>query len=234
MKKTASPSTSTSPTHEVNDRVTRGRKNPLWFGAARRFFDCRDQLNWSQQVIADRSGISQPAVSEFEDGKREPQIDRVEALAYAVGVPVCWLAFGQEGAERFRGKRPSREPKTPIPTPRPGFYRNEERAAQVGLRLTQLRAERGLSLRGLGGAAGITYEAIHKIERGAAMPRLDTAYRLAIALDVSPCYLAYGIEAPTRPSREGRKRAAHDGTEAQPQVSRRGKATGNRGADKAD
>lgn len=210
--------------------MTRGRKNPLWLGFSSRIFECRDYLNWPQRNIAERANLSSHAISEYEDGKREPQIHTVEALAYAVGVPVCWLAFGQEGAERFRGKRPSREPKTPIPTPRPGFYRNEERAAQVGLRLTQLRAERGLSLRGLGGAAGITYEAIHKIERGAAMPRLDTAYRLAIALDVSPCYLAYGIEAPPRPSREGRKRVTHDGTEAQPQVSRRGKVAGNQGA----
>ncbi len=49
----------------------------------------------------------------------EPGIDVVEALAYALGVPVCWLAFGQLGAEPFRGKRPSSEPVAPIPAPSP-------------------------------------------------------------------------------------------------------------------
>lgn len=181
-------------------------------------------------MIAERAGLGQTSVSQWEDGRREPGIDAVEALAAAVGVPVCWLAFGQLGAEIFLGKRPSRLPKAPIPTPQPGRYRNEDRAAQVGLRLSQLRAESGLSLRQLGESAGISHQVVTNIENGRGMPKLDTAERLAIALGVAPCLLAYGIEAPLRTSRERRSRVSHDATPSLPLFSAKPKSSGKGGA----
>ena len=214
--------------------MVRGRKNPLWLGFARRFFDCRDALNWTQAMIAERSGLGQTSVSQWEDGRREPGIDAVEALAAAVGVPVCWLAFGQLGAEPFRGKRPTREPMAAIPTPQPGRYRNEDRAAQVGLRLAQLRADCGLSLRQLGESAGISHQVVTNIENGRGMPKLDTAERLAIALGVAPCLLAYGIEAPPRTSRERRGRVTHESTPALPLFSAKPKSSGKGGAKRGE
>lgn len=224
---------STSAASVVKGPVVRGRKNPLWFGFARRLLDCRDALNWPLQWVADRAETSHVSISRLEDGKQQPSIDLVERIACALGVPVCWLAFGQLGAEPFRGKRPSSEPVAPIPAPTPGAYRNEQRAAQVGLRLAQLRREAGLSLRDLAECAGTSHQVITNIENGRGMPKLDIAERLAVALNVAPCLLAYGIEAPPRTVRERRNRITHDGTEALPRVSMRGKPAGNRGATRA-
>lgn len=56
---------------------------------------------------------------------------------------------------------------------------------KVGLRIARLRAERKMSQRELAEAAGITEQALSRIENGLRAPRVDTVRRLAEALRVA-------------------------------------------------
>lgn len=60
------------------------------------------------------------------------------------------------------------------------------------IRLKRARQRLGLSQRRLCALAGMSYTAIQLIERGKRAPGVDTVERLAIALGVSKCWLAYG------------------------------------------
>lgn len=68
------------------------------------------------------------------------------------------------------------------------------KARGIGERLREARLERGLSVRALSEAAGVSKSAISSIETGEHDPSCTTVERLARALDVSPCWLAYGLD----------------------------------------
>lgn len=46
----------------------------------------RKQLGWSQEVLAEKTGVSAPYITQIEVGKRTPSLDIVEKLASALGV----------------------------------------------------------------------------------------------------------------------------------------------------
>jgi transcriptional regulator with XRE-family HTH domain len=56
---------------------------------------------------------------------------------------------------------------------------------KLGLRVARLRADRKMSQRELAEAAGITEQALSRIENGVRAPRVDTVRRLSEALRVS-------------------------------------------------
>lgn len=190
------PSILTTKHQALKEPVVRGRKNPGWQGFAGRFYDCRAQLNWPLRMIQSATGITIGSLSRYEDGLQQPQIDSVELIAYAFGVPACWLAFGAEGMEVFRSHRPRAEPLHVPSPPTPGSMLMEYRAAGFAERLAAYRQQSGLALRPLAQAAGVSHEAVSRLERGQHIPSLDTAFRLAVALGVAPCQLAYNISAP--------------------------------------
>lgn len=130
----------------------------------------------------------------MENGEVTPQIDTVEKIARAIGVQPCWLAFGYDGEKPFREKvaRADR-PENGI---KPICDNDCTDSVIVGQRLKQRRKALGLSLRQVGTAAGISYQTVNLIECGEAIPKVDSLHRLAIALDVAPCWLAYGVGEP--------------------------------------
>lgn len=65
--------------------------------------------------------------------------------------------------------------------------------AKLGDRLFAVRKEAGLGLLALGKKAGVAHMTISAIEKGRQMPAADTIERLARALGVSPCWLAFGM-----------------------------------------
>src|SRR5258708_5243054 len=68
---------------------------------------------------------------------------------------------------------------------------------RLALRLQKTRKERGLSRRQLAEIAEVAASSISYIENGnpgARAPGIDTVERLAAALGVSACWLAYGDE----------------------------------------
>lgn len=176
----------------VLSSVTCGRKNPLWFGLAARLKSARKQAGLSHHrlgILAGGRGV--PA--SVESSERIPGIDTVEKLANALGVPACWLAFGHDGEEPFRKKirrdGPAPEPPEPQPAERPATAGH----AEVGRRLAAAREAAGLSMRELGRRAELSVQAVSLLESGSTFPRVDSCEALAAALEVAPCWLAYGV-----------------------------------------
>ena len=46
----------------------------------------RKQLGWSQEFLAEKTGVTAPYITQIEVGKRTPSLDIVEKLATALGV----------------------------------------------------------------------------------------------------------------------------------------------------
>lgn len=57
-------------------------------------------------------------------------------------------------------------------------------SVDVGVRVRELREERGLSIRALGRASGLSANALSMIERGRTSPSVSTLYKVAEALEV--------------------------------------------------
>ena len=70
--------------------------------------------------------------------------------------------------------------------------RQERILQKLGKRLMKARKEKGLSLRELADQVDMSYNTIHRIERGIADPRATTIYLLAEALDVDPAIFFKG------------------------------------------
>ncbi len=62
----------------------------------------------------------------------------------------------------------------------------------ICVRLREARLARGMTLEELAGLADVTGPAISYLERGLKVPRADTIEKLARALRVSRCWLAFG------------------------------------------
>ena len=114
-----------------------------------------------------------------------PRCDTVERVAYALGLSPAFLAYGIDAD-------------TSQPTE--GLL-----CEGVASRLRETRTARGLTMRALARAAGLTDTAVRSTETGASLPILATAEALAIALGVSPGWLAYGLGPMELP---GRRRVA--------------------------
>lgn len=67
-------------------------------------------------------------------------------------------------------------------------------SATFATRFKQARAAAGLSLSGMAIRADTSRRAVSIWEEGGATPRIDTVERLAEALGVAACWLAYGCE----------------------------------------
>ena len=64
--------------------------------------------------------------------------------------------------------------------------------AKLGERLFEARDRAGLPLRELGQRAGVSWSTISAIEKGNQSATAETIEKLAIALGVRPCWLAFG------------------------------------------
>jgi transcriptional regulator with XRE-family HTH domain len=165
--------------------VVRGRKNPLFMGLAARLKTARKTAALNRQSVTQRAKLSDvSAVLGMEQGQRIPRLDTVERVAYALGLSPAFLAYGIEADAS---------------QPTDGL-----RCEGVASRLRQTRIHRGLSVLALATAAGLSHTAVGNVERGT-MPTLATAEALAIALGVSPGWLAYGLGPMELP---GRRRVA--------------------------
>lgn len=64
----------------------------------------------------------------------------------------------------------------------------------VGLVIRRLRKQKGMSQELLSGLAGIARSHLSMIETGSKQPNLETVWRIAIALNMTPSQLVYEIE----------------------------------------
>lgn len=176
----------------VDSGVVSGHKNPLHQKFADRLREILDAADKSQRVISELTGASQTAISVWESGAALPRIDRAERLALALGVKPSWLAYGPEGVFRFRQRRQLPPSARLVPAPMLRSALDLPLGAdQLAKRVKLAREQLGLSLRALGAAAGASGQVVMMVERGQP-PLINTVEALAVALDVSPGWLAFG------------------------------------------
>lgn len=70
----------------------------------------------SQQALAERLGVARSAVSQWVNGHRKLDVERIESIAAALGVRSSWLAFGE--GPMVEGEAPA-PPPPPAPKARP-------------------------------------------------------------------------------------------------------------------
>ncbi|MFO0580534.1 MAG: helix-turn-helix domain-containing protein [Polyangia bacterium] len=176
--------------------VPSGTKNPLWFRFAERIRDRVDASGLTRLELAALVGLTHSVLLTAEDGKHVPRLASVERIADALAISPTWLAYGDEGFQPFRQRksRPVLPPDPPVP--RPGARDHRELWRGVSARLADMRQRLGLTLRELGDAAGLSAQGIMLIEKGRAEPLISTVEQLAVALDVSPGWLAFGEGVP--------------------------------------
>jgi transcriptional regulator with XRE-family HTH domain len=160
--------------------VVRGRQNPLHHGFAGRLAQARKASRMTGAALSLAVDMSVNAAWGLEAGGRLPRLDTVEKLACVLKVSPCWLAYGVE-----------------LPC------EAAENAGVGGLpaRLLGLRQERGLSRRELGRMAGTSDNFVQMTETGTTVPNIAKVEQLAKALQVSVCWLAFGLGSPDLPAR---------------------------------
>jgi len=73
---------------------------------------CRKRAGLSQEALAEKIGVSRQAVSKWETGDAEPEINKLKMLCTAFGVSADWLLSEEEPqAEYTYNKEPAAEPK---------------------------------------------------------------------------------------------------------------------------
>lgn len=183
------------PVGGIGRHVAQGIKNPLWTGLPRRLSLVRETAGLFRRDLSRAAQCGDAVVAAVERGTNVPRVDTVERLASALGVPPGWLAFGDEGTEPFRQRRPRSPVPMDPPTPEPNRREPAGLYKAVGERCKQAREARALSLRAVAKAAGISAQSLLLTEAGETVPLVSTCEALAVALDVSPCWLAYGYGA---------------------------------------
>ncbi len=174
--------------------MPKGTKNPLCFGLGERLKTMRNEAGLSFFRLSRLAGCANGVPNAIERANRLPTIDIVEKIARALGISPCWLAFGEQGPEVFQQKRPRPVLPPDPPAPTPGTAEQLRLHLGVGARLNQRRCELGWSARKVAGMAGVSVQAVLYTEASASVPKIDNVERLALALGVAPCWLAFGTE----------------------------------------
>lgn len=169
--------------------VVSGRQNPRHVGLAFRLKRARKTACLSFASVAEAAGLTDGNTVLHLERKagHVPRLDTVEKIAYALGLSPAFLAYGLAG-DCLRGK--------------------VLHSDGVGERLRAARLARGLNMRDLGRQSSISHTTVRLTETGATVPSIATAEALAMALGLSPGWLAYGFgdkELPVR--RRGRQAA---------------------------
>lgn len=151
--------------------MVRGRRNPRYLKLSDRLRSARKSSGLSRCALGEATGVSDTVVAYLEDGTRTPRISTVVQLAAGLGVSPGWLAYGLGGGSPAVG---------------------QDDGLGVSGRLAKRRQHLGLSRAVLAAAAGVTVTAVQHIEDARRVPSVETVERLAVALDVSPAWLAFG------------------------------------------
>lgn len=167
--------------------VVRGQKNPLHLRFAQRLKKARRAKRLTRSALSLAAGLTRSALHGLEHEDRIPRLDTVERLAAVLGISPCALAFGMEQTE---------EPGTGVGS------------GGVPVRLYEARHARGLSMRELGRLSDTSDTLVRMTETGQTAPNLAKLESLAKALDVSACWLGFGVGPMERPARRAARRDA--------------------------
>lgn len=73
---------------------------------------CRKRAGLSQEALAEKIGVSRQAVSKWETGDAEPEINKLKMLCAVFGVSADWLLSEEEPQEEYTyNKEPTSAPK---------------------------------------------------------------------------------------------------------------------------
>ena len=67
----------------------------------------RLERGWSQQEVADRAGLNKMTISQYENGKRKPSFEVIEALAEIFHVDMNYLLGYTDKIEKPAGDEPA-------------------------------------------------------------------------------------------------------------------------------
>ena len=166
--------------------VAQGVPNPLHWKLPARLRRARKAAGLSCSELSRRAGMGTYTVASIEAGHRLPRLGAIERLGDALQVSAAYLAYGID-----------------VPwTPRDG---EKLRCVGMGQRAKAVREAAGLTLRDVGASLGTSASTVQALER-LGPPRVDRAEELAVALEVSPSWLAFG-EGPQTLPRRGAKSA---------------------------
>jgi transcriptional regulator with XRE-family HTH domain len=148
---------SAGPVKEGNDGDSRliGRRVREW----------RVARELSQRQVAYAAGVSQPALSAYEAGKREPRLTTASRLAAALDISLQDLTEG-------------------VPPPQTGGQSGDGKPT-IGRRARAWRMKRGLSQAKLAQLTHLTSHSLSNYETGKRELSLASALRLAAALDIT-------------------------------------------------
>lgn len=150
--------------------MVRGQRNPLHVGLPGRLKRRRKELDLNPHALSLAAGLAHNTIADLESGGRAPGLDTIERLAAVLGVSPCWLAFGVDSSADSKPDD-----------------------MHICQRLAAARKNAELSGRALADAAETSSPTVLRIEKGALSPRVDTVEKLAKALNVAPCWLAFGL-----------------------------------------
>lgn len=152
--------------------MVRGRRNPLHIGFSMRLTRARKAAGLNPSALSLAVGMAHNTAAHLEAGGRTPRVDTVEKLANTLCVSPCLLAFGQQ------------QPYEAI---------TDSLSAGLPARLSQVRQERAYSRRELGRRSDTSDNFVQMTETGTTVPNIAKLEQLAKALEVSPCWLAFGL-----------------------------------------
>jgi len=80
-----------------------------------KIYSCRKKAGLSQDALAEKIGVSRQAVSKWELGTAQPELDKLAALAKVFGVTADWLLSDEEPEEIPEEPSPQDVPQTAAP-----------------------------------------------------------------------------------------------------------------------
>lgn len=167
--------------------VVQGKADPKHQKFPERLRRARKAASMNGVALSLSVGLSRNTCSQLEARDRIPRVDTVEKLATALRVSPCWLAYGIE---------------------QPCEAGDGSLSAGLPARLAHLRQEKGLSRRELGRLSDTSDNFVQMTETGGSVPSIAKVETLAKALQVSACWLAYGVGERDLPPRRRSRTAA--------------------------
>ncbi len=81
-----------------------------------KIYDCRKKAGLSQDALAEQVGVSRQAVSKWELGTAQPELDKLVALAKVFGVTTDWLLTDENPAPEVPHEEPPQPSAPAYPT----------------------------------------------------------------------------------------------------------------------
>lgn len=138
----------------------------------------RKKRGFTQQEVADLVHVDRVRITNWENGKREPNFENLSMLACIFDVSIDFLLseYAEISKERYlKFKNEKKE--------------EEEKQQVFSVRLKELRLKKGLTQTELGKKVGVKQSTFTNWEKGKREPNFETLLKLALILNATTSYL---------------------------------------------